>query len=117
MARVNLGFASAVNITSLCINIQNPTTLHCSLKYEDTLSIIWDSGASMCIAPDKTDFVGILESAGALIYLQGFSKGLWIQRKGRVLWTILDIQAQLWALKIRAYYVPQSQVRLLSTAA
>jgi hypothetical protein len=80
-----------------------------------TLSIIWDSGASICITPDKTDFVGTLNLAGPLTYLQGVSKGLWIQGKGNVLWTILDIRGQLRTLKIPAYFVPQSQLRLLST--
>jgi hypothetical protein len=87
------------------------------VKYEDTFSIIWDSGASICITPNTTFFMGSLESAGALTYLQGVSKSFWIQGKGHVLWTILDIRGQLRTLKIPAYYVPQSRVRLLSTAA
>ncbi len=117
MVRVNLGFTSATDITQLRLNILEPAALRCSVKYEDTFRLIWDSGASICITHDKTDFVGALESAGALTYLHGVTKGLRIQGKGNVLWTILDIHGQLRTLKIPAYYVPQSNVRLLSTAA
>jgi hypothetical protein len=91
MARVNLGFASATNIKTLCLNIQEHAALCCSVRYEDTFGIIWDNGASICITPDKTYFVGTIKSAGVLTYLQGVSKGLWIQGKGNIIWTILDI--------------------------
>lgn len=52
----------------------------------------------------KTVFVGTLESAGALTYLQGISKGLWIKGKvGHVLWNVLGIHIYL---KSVSYLLP-----------
>jgi hypothetical protein len=77
------------------------------LKDEDTFSIIWDSGASICITHDTNDFVGKLQSPGTMTYLKGVSKGLHIAGKGQVVWTILDTQGRLQVLKVPVYYVPR----------
>jgi hypothetical protein len=53
MALTNLGQSPAAEAASLHLALQNPTAFHCLLKDEDTFSIIWDSGASICISHGK----------------------------------------------------------------
>jgi hypothetical protein len=96
--------------------VQAPAKFRNAMKKESTFSIIWDSGASMSISPNKEDFVGPMTSAGVGTRLKGIVKGLSIQGKGHVMWTVLDTSGQLRALKVPACYVPQARVRLLSTA-
>jgi transposase InsO family protein len=95
--------------------LQAPAKFRNALKKESTFSIIWDSGASISISPNKEDFVGPMTSPGIGTRLKGIVKGLSIQGKGHVMWTVLDTSGQLRALKVPAYYVPQARVRLLST--
>jgi hypothetical protein len=95
--------------------LQAPAKFRSAMKKESTFSIIWDSGASVSISPNKDDFVGPMTSPGIGTRLKGIVKGLSIQGKGHVMWTVLDTSGQLRALKVPAYYVPQARVRLLST--
>jgi hypothetical protein len=86
------------------------------MKKEWTFSIIWDSGASISISPNKGGFVGPVTTAGIGTRLKGIVKGPSIQGQGHVMWTVLDASGQLRALKVPAHYVPQARVRLRSTA-
>ena len=95
--------------------LQAPAKFRNAMKKEATFSIIWDSGASISISPNKEDFVGPMTSPGIGTRLKGIVKGLSIEGKGHVMWTVLDTSGQLRALKVPAYYVPQARVRLLST--
>jgi hypothetical protein len=97
------------------VALQAPEKFRNSMNKESTFSIIWDSGASISISPNKNDFVGPITSPGLGTRLKGIVKGLTIQGKGHVMWTVLDTSGQLRALKVPAYYVPQARVRLLST--
>jgi hypothetical protein len=121
MAKTTFGQSPATETAFLRLALQNPhylPTFRCSLKDENNFSIIWDSGASICITHDTNDFVGELESPGTMTYLKGVSpKGLQTAGKGQVLWTILDTQGQLRVLKVAVYYVPKSCACLLSTSA
>jgi hypothetical protein len=95
--------------------LQAPAKFRNAMKKESTFSIIWDSGASISISPNKGDFVGPVTTAGVGTRLKGTAKGLSIQGQGQVMLTVLDASGQLRALKVPAYYVPQARVRLLST--
>jgi hypothetical protein len=96
--------------------LQEPAKFRNAMKKESTFSIIWDSGASVSISPNKGDFVRPVTTAGVGTRLNGVVKGLSIQGQGHVMWTVLDASGQLGALKVPACYVPQAPVRLLSTA-
>ena len=85
------------------------------MKRESTFSIIWDSGASISISPNKDDFVGSMSSPGIGTRLKRIVKGLSIQGKSHVMWLVLYTPGQLCALKVPAYYVLQARVQLLST--
>jgi hypothetical protein len=48
------------------------------MSHEDTFSLIWDSGASMCITGDKRDFIDAIQPiSGAKI--RGIVSGLSIK--------------------------------------
>jgi hypothetical protein len=96
--------------------LQAPAKFRNAMKKESTFSIIWDSGASISISPNKGDFVGPVTTAGIGTRLKGIVKGPSIQGQGHVMSTVLDASGQLRALKVPACYVPQARVRLLSTA-
>jgi hypothetical protein len=97
------------------VALQAPAKFRNAMKKELTFSIIWDSGASISILPNKEDFVGPMTSPGIGTRLKGIAKGLSIQGKGYVMWPVLNTSGQLRALKVPACYVPQARVRLLST--
>jgi hypothetical protein len=73
--------------------LQLPTKFRNELAKESTFSIIWDSEASISIAPNKDDFVGPITSPDIGTQLKG--KGLSIQGKGHVMWAVLDTTVQL----------------------
>jgi hypothetical protein len=77
--------------------------------------VIWDSGASYAVSPDKGDFVGPLKTSGITTRLKGLAKGLLIAGEGFVAWSFVDIRGQLRTIKVPAYYVPKSPIRLLGT--
>ncbi len=64
--------------------LQAPAKFRNALKKESTFSVIWDSGASISISPNKEDFVGPMTSAGIGTKLKGIVKGLSIQGQGHV---------------------------------
>jgi hypothetical protein len=55
-----------------------------------------------------------MESVGFGTKLKGVAKGLLIQGKGHVLWSVLDEQGMLHHLKLPAFYVPSARVGLMS---
>ena len=79
------------------------------------MQLIWDSGTSVSITPNKDDLVGKLEKVPSNIKLNGLAKGLEIAGAGLVEWNVLNTKGHLRTLKILVYYVPKSPVHLLST--
>jgi hypothetical protein len=116
MARIGLGFEPAGNAATLRMALQAPQRFRGVLPKEAKMSIIWDSGASISLTFDRSDFVGPMKPAGLLTRLQGIAKGLRIEGQGQhVLWPMLDTTGQLCLIKVPAFYVPKCTVRLLST--
>ena len=83
---------------------------------DNSFPIIWDSGASVCITPERGDFVEF-DTKTDLQALKGFSstdKGQQVKGVGEVSWSIIDTSGRSRSLRVKAYYVPSSRVRLLS---
>jgi hypothetical protein len=100
----------------LRIALQAPSKFRSAMKTESTYPVIWESGASISISHDKTDFVGpMMESVGWGTTLKGIPKWLSIQGKGRVIWSMMDQRDILRHLKLPAYCVPAAQVCPMST--
>jgi hypothetical protein len=92
-----------------------PSRFRAAMSPESTFSVIWDSGASVTISPEKLDFVGPLSRPSTITQLNGIAKGLRIEGEGKVHWSFHDSTGKLRTLELPAYYVPKIRVRLLST--
>ena len=85
------------------------------MNTEDSHSIVWDSGASMCISNDKADFEGAIKSMPNA-KVDGINSYLELEGFGTVNWTMLDTNAKLRSIKLPAYYAPKARQKLLSTS-
>ena len=81
----------------------------------NTSPTIWDSGASISITPDLSDFHGPATPPGKITQLKGIAKGLQIKGQGEVNWAVHDRLGNLRILRVPAYHVPNIKVRLLFT--
>jgi hypothetical protein len=96
--------------------LQAPARIRDSLGPKaNTSPIIWDSGESISITPDLSDFHGPIPPPGTITQLKGIAKGLQIKGQGEVNWAVHDQLGNLRILKVPAYHVPNIKVRLLST--
>ena len=117
ICHVHMATAGSQDITPAIYRaaLMSPSRFRSTLPKQSTFSVIWDSGASMSITHDKRDFVGPLKPPGLQTQLKGIAKGLRIEGHGHVLWAMHDAEGMLRLIKLPAYYVPKSKVRLLST--
>jgi hypothetical protein len=81
------------------------------------ISIIIDTGASLCVTFDRNDFISELKSSSIPRQLGGLANGLPICGKGMVEWTFISDEGKLLSLTIEVYYVPSAGQRLLSPQA
>ncbi|EJK71687.1 hypothetical protein THAOC_06848, partial [Thalassiosira oceanica] len=73
--------------------------------------LIVDTGASICVTPDRDDFVSY-EPCNAEI--KDLSSKNTVAGRGLVRWTVLDSRGLPCTLQAQAYHVPGTDVRLLS---
>ena len=81
---------------------------------ESTFPVIWDSGASICITNDKRDFVNFDPTYRT--NMSSVSKSHTVSGKGEVLWSFISEEGMLQTLKLPAFFIPESKIRLLSTS-
>ena len=107
----------ACHSTPLCMAPQYPACLRESLVPKaNTSPIIWDSGASISITPNLSDFQGPVTSPGTTTHFKGIAKGLQIKGQGKDTWAIHDQLGNLQLLsKVPAFHVPNFKVCLLLT--
>ena len=94
-----------------------PSETQAILGKDKHYPMIWDSGASICISPTHSDFVGPLSKQTMNHRLQGIGKGLKVEGAGHVAWSFVDCSGMLRTLKVPGLYVPKASARLLSTSA
>jgi hypothetical protein len=87
---------------------------HMNTEKQKLLKVTWDSGASVSISHDRADFVGLIDESPNE-RLSGLADGVAVAGRGHVAWSFLDTKGMLRTLKLPAYYVPASGMRLLST--
>ena len=80
---------------------------------ESSFPVIFDSGASLAISPNKGDFVGPIETLSNL-KLGGMANGMIIEGKGIVEWTFSGKENKRLTVKTLCYYVPDCKARLIS---
>ena len=96
--------------------LQHPLACAAAMDKEDTFTIVWDSGASMCVSFDKNDFVGKLHSLPKGSQIRGIANNLRIEGYGHVVWSVMNTKGMLRHLKLPCYYIPKLKQRLLSTS-
>jgi len=92
---------------------QTPTTA----PTDQLFPIIFDSGASYCVTHDRSDFISFTKMS-SIKSVAGFNQGSQskVQGEGEIVWNIRDDNGKFRALRLHALYIPDAQVRLLSTA-
>jgi hypothetical protein len=78
-------------------------------------TVVWDSGASISITFNHSDFVRPLEPILTHIKLQGIMQRIKIKGNGHVAWSFIDTTGMLHTVKLPALFVPSAKVHLLST--
>ena len=77
-----------------------PSKLRAEMPKESVSSIIWDSGASLSITNDKTDFHGTLKLCPyKYLKVKGVAQAIKVHVQGTVLWGVLDEPGMLRTLK------------------
>ena len=94
-----------------------PHKIRASMAEEDSFTVLWDSGATICVTNDINDFVVPPGSPGLMTTLEGLAKGMRVTGRGIVEWTVIDIDGKPRPLRVEAYLVPSSTCKLLSTTA
>jgi hypothetical protein len=86
-----------------------------SREQNKSFPIIWDSSASVCITPDKSDFV-TYDNDADITKVKGLGgKVSAIVGQGEVDWSIHDVHGCLRHLRLKAYHIPKCSTRLIST--
>ena len=89
--------------------------LRAEMPKESVSSIIWDSGESLSITNDKTDFHGTLKLCPYKhLEVKGVAQAIKVHGQGTVLWSVLDQATMLRTLRVPALYIPDAKVKLLS---
>ena len=93
-----------------------PSKLRAEMPKESVSSIIWDSGASLSITNDKTDFHGTLKPCFCKhLKVKGVAQASKVHGQGTELWSVLDEAGMLrTSIKVPALYIPDDKVKLLS---
>ncbi|KAI2500371.1 hypothetical protein MHU86_14114 [Fragilaria crotonensis] len=87
-----------------------PSRFRSMIAPDAAFPVIWDSGASVTISPEKLDFVGTISRPSTITQLNGIAKGLRIEGEGKVHWSFHDATGKLRTLELPAYYVPKIRI-------
>ena len=74
--------------------------------------MVFDSGCTISITPFKEDFVGDISPVRNTI--TGLSSTVEVEGEGTCVWSFYDDYGVIQHIKIKAYYIPSSPVRLFS---
>ena len=87
-----------------------------STKESLNFPIIWDSGASICVSPDRNDFIKYNTSVDITEVKGVGTKNSTVVGQGTVEWSIHDVNGSLRKFKLKAYHIPTCKARLISTS-
>jgi len=76
--------------------------------------VIFDTGASLSITMDRSDFCGDITPTATDLYLGGLGSNMKIEGMGPVRWTFLNTDGSEVSIRMQCYYVPSARKRLLS---
>ena len=71
--------------------VMSPSKLRAEIPKESVSSIIWDSGGSLSIINNKTNFHGTLKPCPYKhLKVKGVAQAIKVHGQGTVLWSVLD---------------------------
>ena len=92
--------------------VKLPFSLFSGAHQEATFPIIWDSGASVCLTFDQSDFEGPMASPPANQRTTGcVGSDIPIEGMGTVAWSVTDTTSSLRTLKVRMLVIPFQTIR------
>ena len=106
-------------VSLLKASLQAPLKLQSELPDDGCYPIVWDSGASVSMSFCEKDFNGDLDTSihtTQHLRVNGISTGVEVAGRGTVVWHVLDTTGMLRTIKIPALYIPDANIRLLSTS-
>ena len=74
--------------------------------------VVFDSGCTISISPYEEDFIGKLKPIKKTI--TGLTSTVEVEGEGTVLWIFYDDYGVIRHVKVKAYFIPSSPVRLFS---
>ena len=109
--------ALAKRVASLSPSIFSIAMKMHAVTKESSFPIIWDTGASVCVTPTRTDFISYNNETD-INEVKGLGgKVSSVIGQGYVIWSVHDTQGSLRHLKLKAYHIPNCKSRLISTNA
>ncbi len=81
---------------------------------DDDFPMIFDTGASTSLSPNKEDFEDDYEDITSTQPIDGIGGGVQPKGKGTISWTVRDDIGRPHVIKAFGYYVPGVKVRLFS---
>ncbi|MGH7974568.1 MAG: GAG-pre-integrase domain-containing protein, partial [bacterium] len=85
-----------------------------TLSSEAGFPVIFDTGSTKTVSPNKLDFLGDIRAPPIKTVLKGISKGLPVEGIGTVQWNFIDDDGKACHIRTEAYYVPEISLRLFS---
>ena len=85
-------------------------------KDDSHFQVVWDSGASICVSPDKKDFITYNTTSDVKVVKGVGGNPSSVAGQGEVEWSVYDTTGSLRKLKLKAYHIPTSKTRLISTS-
>ena len=83
----------------LKVALQAPAKLQMAMPTEASYPVVWDSGVSVSVSNDATDFQGTLTMANASpIQVKGVSQGVTVSGQGMASWYLMDTTGMLCAI-------------------
>ncbi|MGH3053525.1 MAG: hypothetical protein ACRDL7_00930 [Gaiellaceae bacterium] len=85
-----------------------------TLSTEAGFPVIFDSGSTKTVSPNKLDFLGDIKTPPVRTVLKGISKGLPVEGIGTVQWNFIGDDGKAFFIRTEAFYVPELSLRLFS---
>ena len=101
------------------ISLLAPSRFRASMaisKESSQFPIVWDSGASICVTPERSDFTTYTSTTDVkeVKGVGGISSS--VIGQGEVKWAVYDVNGALRTFTLQAYHIPSSKTRLISTS-
>ena len=109
----------AIRQTANNIALLSPNCFRTALAYTRASSqfpVVWDSGASICVTPDRNDFVNYKDSPDVETVKGVNGNSSPVVGQGIVEWSVYDANGSLRKFKLKAYHIPNCKTRLISTS-